>query len=172
MGDAEPVGQDRLQPGALLLGLVQVVDVPQHHVAGEGGDVAGQAPQVDVVDLGHGRILGQDPLHLGGRDVTRGRFEPGIAPNYTFFKGSRTPLTVSVPITFGLGNEFYGGETFGYFSVGPQLSVPLDFVPEGFGKWTYSIGYKYYRLGDTTSAIAPNGDADQHLISTSISAKF
>ncbi len=68
-------------------------------------------------------------------------YEFGIAPSYTFLPKSSYPITLSAPFTVGLGSGgggtgFYGNNNFGYFSVGPQLSVPLAFIPSGFGSWT------------------------------------
>jgi hypothetical protein len=76
-------------------------------------------------------------------------YELGIAPNYTFMPKSTYPITVAVPFTVGLGDSggFYGNNNFGYFSVGPSVSVPLAFIPSGFGSWTLTAAYTYYYEG-------------------------
>ncbi len=99
-------------------------------------------------------------------------FEPSITPNYTFFSSSKYPLNVGLNGTLGLGKQFYAGDTFGYLAVGPQVSVPLGFIPSDFGKWTLSAGYRYYYLGNTTAAVAPGGDHSQSLYSVSLGLKF
>jgi hypothetical protein len=99
-------------------------------------------------------------------------FSPQIAPNYTFFRHSSTPVTVSVPIYAGLGSGFYAGKTLGYFAFGPQVSVKLGFVPQQFGTWTFSAGYRYYHLGSTTAAIAPGQNSTQHLFNASLGLVF
>jgi hypothetical protein len=91
-------------------------------------------------------------------------FEPGISPNYTFFSGSQYPVNLAFPIAVGLGNRFYAGDTYGYLSVGPQVSVPLAFIPLKYGKWTASLGYRYINLGPTTAAIAPGGRNSQNQV--------
>ena len=59
----------------------------------------------------------------------------GIAPGYTFFAESAYPLAVSVPLAVGLSlSDYYefgtgSDETFGYFSGGVSVSVPLAFIP-------------------------------------------
>ena len=88
-------------------------------------------------------------------------FEPGISPNYTFFS-ARISCQSCFPIAVGLGNKFYAGDTYGYLSVGPQVSVPLAFIPLKYGKWTASLGYRYINLGPTTAAIAPGGRNSQN----------
>jgi hypothetical protein len=99
-------------------------------------------------------------------------YEPSITPNYTFFSTSKYPLNVGLNATLGLGSQFYGHDTFGYLAVGPQISVPLGFIPADFGKWVLSAGYRYYDLGNTTAAIAPGHDHSQNLYSLSLGLKF
>jgi hypothetical protein len=98
-------------------------------------------------------------------------FAPGITPNYTFFTGSKMPVTCSLPLTVGLGSSFYAGSTFGYFAVGPRISVPLRFIPEKCGAWTLSIGYRYYRLGNTTTQFAGQ-HSNQNNINMSAEMRF
>ena len=87
-------------------------------------------------------------------------YELGIAPSYTFLPKATYPITLSTPVTLGLGDDhgFYQGNTFGYFSAGPTISVPLAFIPSGFGAWTVSASYLYYYEGTTVRAFnASNG---------------
>jgi hypothetical protein len=78
-------------------------------------------------------------------------YELGLAPSYTFLPKATYPITLSIPATVGLGDDhgFYQGNTFGYVSAGPTISVPLAFIPSGFGSWTLSASYLYYYLGTT-----------------------
>jgi hypothetical protein len=87
-------------------------------------------------------------------------YEIGLAPTYTFLKDSQYPITATLPITVGLGdqNGFYAGNTFGYFTTGLNVSVPLAFVPSCFGAWTTTAGFNYYRLGNTAAAYSGSGD--------------
>lgn len=99
-------------------------------------------------------------------------YEIGIAPAHTF-----GPVTLTVPLTVGLGDsKFYGGDTYGYFSAGANLSVPLSFIPAGFGKWTASSGVTFYNQGtNAAAASAPginNGDKTQWVFSGSIGMTF
>ena len=85
-------------------------------------------------------------------------YEVGIAPSYTFLPKSTYPITVALPTTVGLGDDhgFYAGNTFGYLAAGPSISVPLAFIPSGFGSWTVTAAYTYYLEGTTVRA-ANNG---------------
>jgi hypothetical protein len=90
-------------------------------------------------------------------------YEIGIAPSFTFMKESKYPLTLTLPQTAGFGSSGFYGTGFGYFSSGGTLSVPLAFIPSGFGSWTASVGGTYYYLGPRTSdlggfATFSNGD--------------
>ena len=99
-------------------------------------------------------------------------FEPGITPNYTFFAESKTPLNVALDVRVGLGSSFYNGDTVGYVSAGPQITAPLGFIPESYGAWTASAGYRYYWLNDNLEAIAPAQRGDQHLFQFSVGLTF
>jgi len=95
-------------------------------------------------------------------------FEIGLAPGYT-----AGPVTFTVPITVGLGGgHFYGDETFGYFATGLQISVPLSFIPECYGKWTFSGGYTWYLLGDNVADATATGHESQHVLQGAIGLTF
>lgn len=99
-------------------------------------------------------------------------FEFGIAPSRTF-----GAATVTVPLTVGLGDDkFYGGDTYGYFSAGANVSVPLSFIPEGYGKWTFSTGVTYYNQGSAAAAASSpginDGGSNQWVFSGAIGMTF
>jgi hypothetical protein len=99
-------------------------------------------------------------------------FELGLAPNYTILKGSAYPVTFTVPLTLGLGDDkFYNGDTYGYFTTGLTASTKLAFIPDAYGSWTGSIGYKYYNLGDQV-AKTDAGNNDQNVIFVSVGCSF
>jgi hypothetical protein len=100
--------------------------------------------------------------------------EFGIAPSYTFLPKSTYPITVSVPATVGFSGQggFYGNDWFGYFSVGPTISVPLAFIPSGFGAWTLTAGYTYYSLGDGPQDAAADLKRSQHVWSGALGCTF
>ena len=88
----------------------------------------------------------------------------GIAPGYTFFADAAYPLSVTVPLAVGLSvSDYYefgtgADDTFGYFSGGVTLAVPLAFIPPDFGKWVVKAGVTVLYLGDNLKAI---NDGDQ-----------
>lgn len=88
----------------------------------------------------------------------------GLAPGYTFFKESKLPVNLSVPLTFGFSLRHYytlpGGEddTWGYFQFGPVLTAPLNFIPKTFGQWTLKAGVEFLELGNNLKQI--NGLSD------------
>ena len=83
----------------------------------------------------------------------------GIAPGYTFLADSAYPLALSVPLAVGLSlGDYYefgtgSDDTFGYFSAGATLSVPLAFIPPEFGKWLVKAGVQVLFLGDNLKAV-------------------
>jgi hypothetical protein len=58
-------------------------------------------------------------------------------------------LSLSDYYEFGTGSD----DTFGYFSGGVTLSVPLGFIPAQFGKWLAKAGVTVLYLGDNLKAI-------------------
>ncbi len=95
-------------------------------------------------------------------------YEFGLAPSHTF-----GPVTFSIPLTVGLGsNGFYAGQTFGYASAGLQVSIPLSFVPECYGKWTFSGGYTYYELGDNVADATATGHESHHVLQGAVGLTF
>jgi len=75
-------------------------------------------------------------------------YEVGITPGLPTYG----PLSVTLPITAGFGNSgFYVNNGFGYFSVGPQASVALPFIPSRFGSWALTGGVTYYYLNGSVA---------------------
>jgi hypothetical protein len=89
---------------------------------------------------------------LGAAGASLGQYyEVGIAPSFTFLKSSKYPITLTLPVTVGLGSNGFYGTGFGYASAGGNFSVPLAFIPSSFGSWTANAGGTYYYLGKGTA---------------------
>jgi hypothetical protein len=64
-------------------------------------------------------------------------------------------VTFTFPVELGLAIDDYyeredGSEnTFGYLSWGLKASVPLAFVPESAGSWTFGLSGKGYYFSNT-----------------------
>jgi hypothetical protein len=112
----------------------------------------------------HVTVLGELPAPgQAGLQPGAWYYEAGLAPSYTFAKGSAYPVTFSVPLTAGFGsNGFYGVDNFGYFSAGAQLSVPMAFIPSCYGTWTFTTGYTYYYLGNALQQFSAGNEGDGH----------
>ena len=87
----------------------------------------------------------------------------GLAPGYTFFAESSYPLTISLPMTFGFSLKDYytvngHNQTFGYFSWGPLISMPLKFIPAKFGSWSAKGGVQFLMLNSNLKAVNTGGD--------------
>lgn len=94
-------------------------------------------------------------------------FEAGIAPGFPI-----GPVTVTIPVTAGFGdNNFYAGDTLGYISAGPTVSMPLKFIPECYGSWTASVSALYYYLSDNNAAFN-RGDHNKVVGTFTLSAAF
>lgn len=81
----------------------------------------------------------------------------GLAPGYTFFTDSTTPLNVSLPMTFGFSLKDYytvdGGQTFGYFSGGPLFTAQLKFIPPEYGNWSLRAGVQLLVLNSNLETV-------------------
>jgi hypothetical protein len=85
----------------------------------------------------------------------------GLAPAYTFFADSATPLNVSAPITLGFSlSDYYTvdgkNQTFGYFSGGPLFTAPLKFIPAEYGNWSLRAGVQFLVLNSNLERINTN----------------
>ena len=96
--------------------------------------------------------------------------ELGVGPSFALTEDGDYPLTLSIPISVGLGfSDFYeDDEAFGYASAGAVLSVPLAFIPAEYGAWTASVGGYYYHYGDGVDDFnqGPGGDEDGIFVGT------
>ena len=80
-------------------------------------------------------------------------FQLGIDPTYS---SKACPVKVELPTYVSLvGSDFYqrfsgaaGGSGVGVFSTELKVSVPLDFIPKGYGHWTAYAGFQYYYLNN------------------------
>lgn len=85
----------------------------------------------------------------------------GLAPGYTFLDGSQFPVNISLPLTFGFSLKDYytvngQDQTFGYFSGGPLITVPLNFIPNTFGNWSLKAGVQFLVLNSNLKAVNNN----------------
>ena len=99
----------------------------------------------------------------------------GIEPSHTYESTPIGDLTLSAPIEAGFSlSDYYegadGDESFGYFTAGIAASVPLP-SPDGFGDWTWNVGFDYLLLGESTEAIN-GGSSDEWILHSGISFEF
>lgn len=101
----------------------------------------------------------------GGSDAgtNKGTYlEIAFEPTFEDVLGSgNAPVTLSIPMTLGLGLEDYyedgmgNDDTFGYFDIGAVLSTPLSgLIPADYGAWTASFGVHAIFLGDSAENIS------------------
>ncbi len=115
-----------------------------------------------------------------------GYFELGIEPAAPL---EDAPVSLSFPVTLGLSlNDYYqyqalaeghheddghdhdeeehyelhSGGTFGFFSIGASLGIPLN-VGEEFGEWGLALGVNMLRLGEGAKAI-DGGDSSTKIL--------
>ena len=86
--------------------------------------------------------------------------ELGIEPSLPL---DDAPVGVSFPVAIGLSpSDYYdpGGVngTFGFFSVGAMLGVPISGIPAEFGSWDFTAGVQLLFFGDVLKTINDSDD--------------
>jgi hypothetical protein len=86
--------------------------------------------------------------------------ELGLEPGMSF---PNSAIAASFPVAVGLSLKDYyeadtGNTTFGFFSVGAMLSMPLSAIPARYGSWEITGGVNLLMFGDALKAI--NGSDD------------
>ncbi len=94
-----------------------------------------------------------DPLgkYPGAPPGSSQYFELGIAPAYTLKKPEikfELPVRVLLPSADFYGEYYDDASTVGLIEVGLKGTLPLKFVPPGFGFWNFHAGFKYMSFQD------------------------
>ncbi|HWB58339.1 MAG TPA: hypothetical protein VG733_02560 [Chthoniobacteraceae bacterium] len=114
-------------------------------------------------------------------------FVLGVDPKYTV-KTAWEPITFELPTFVSVvSDHFYqrkdgspGGSGVGVFSSEFKASIPLDFVPKGYGHWTAYAGFQYYYIANhgaldgnsVFGASAPDRNHDLYQFHTGIQIFF
>lgn len=92
---------------------------------------------------------------------------------------SGTPLgdvSISFPIEAGFSlSDYYevagNDEAFGYLSAGVSTTIPLGFMPEGYGDWSLNTGVDFLMLGDNTE-IYNSGEDSEWIFHAGVTLEF
>jgi hypothetical protein len=78
-------------------------------------------------------------------------FDVGITPSYTFEKISlkvEAPIRALFPDKRFYG-EYYGkSSTVGLYELGLKGTIPMNFMPKGYGNWSFHAGVRYMKFVD------------------------
>jgi hypothetical protein len=90
-------------------------------------------------------------------------YELGARPSFTLNNSETYPVSLSVPLTVGLGSNYFDlgpGEDdfFGYFRGGLIFGVPLAFIPADYGTWSVSAGAYIYTFGNNLETVNEGDD--------------
>ena len=83
----------------------------------------------------------------------------GIQPGFKLFEDAKYPVSVTFPMTLGLGLDDYyefntgNNSTFGYFDLGLVVGIPLAFIPATYGTWEIHAGVHFFFLGDNLETV-------------------
>ena len=128
-------------------------------------EVSGKATDADLPYAVYG------PSAHSGKYAAPGEsyyIQTGIDPTYVLKDG----IKLEVPVDFLLPNQRFYGEYYGessalgLWAVGGKVTVPMNFMPEGYGHWGFHVGVKYmyfvdnnlYNLNEFNSPGKPTRD--------------
>jgi hypothetical protein len=112
-------------------------------------ELVGKATDADVPEA----VFGPSPN--SGSHPAPGEsfyFEVGVDPSYTFKDVGN--LKLEAPCRVLLPNERFYGEyyanasTVGLYELGLKASLPMNFVPPGYGHWSCHAGFRYMHFVD------------------------
>lgn len=78
-------------------------------------------------------------------------FEFGLDPSYTIKDWDlklEAPLRVLLPDSDFYGEYYAPSSTLGLYEVGIKASLPLKFMPKGYGNWGFHAGFRYMGFED------------------------
>jgi len=94
---------------------------------------------------------------LGGASGTESGayFQLDIAPGMRLIEDPVMPIDLSFPVSVGLAldGNYYNGDIFGFAKYGPQLTVPIRFIPEDYGSCAMTAAVSFYSLGTNARAL-------------------
>jgi hypothetical protein len=96
-------------------------------------------------------------------------FELGARPTFTIVQSETYPVTMAVPLTLGMGDDYFDltdtdDDTLGYFRSGLIFGLPLAFIPSDFGTWSVNAGAYLYTFGNNLEEA--NLDDDPWVVGT------
>jgi hypothetical protein len=112
-------------------------------------EVDGKATDADVPEA----VFGPSPK--SGAHAAPGSsyyFELGVDPSYTFKEAAglklEAPLRVLLPNERFYGNYYAPSSTVGLFELGAKATLPMNFIPPGYGHWSCHLGFRYQYFVD------------------------
>jgi hypothetical protein len=112
----------------------------------DGKATAAQVPY--VVDP-----LGKGPQALPGSSWY---FDIGITPSYTFENVGglkvEAPMRILLPDSEFYGEYYAESSTIGLYELGLKATIPMKFMPKGYGNWSFHAGFKYQHFEDENLA--------------------
>jgi hypothetical protein len=98
-----------------------------------------------------------DPLGMGPQPLPDSSwyFDVGIAPGYTFEKIGlklEAPLRMLIPDSEFYGEYYASTETIALYEAGAKATIPMKFMPKGYGNWSFHAGVKYQYFADENLA--------------------
>ncbi len=107
-------------------------------------------------------------------------FQAGIDPTYTFDKLGglklEAPIDVLLPNSDFYGEYYASASTVGLVAASLKGTIPLNFMPKGYGHWSFHAGFKYmyfvddnlYNLNSFNSPGKPTRDTWQVFAGVSV----
>lgn len=77
-------------------------------------------------------------------------FDVGVDPGYTFKDGIKLelPCRIMLPDDRFYGDYYAASSTIGIWQVGIKATVPMNFMPAGYGHWSFDAGVNFLYFVD------------------------
>jgi hypothetical protein len=101
---------------------------------------------------------------LGGENACV--LQVGVKPTYAFDQVDDYPITIGLPFNVGYFTDPYqggDGAGIGYLNAGISATVPLAFIPKGYGNWTASLSEVYFHTYEND---IPGNPANNFFVTT------
>ncbi len=102
-----------------------------------------------------GGVIGLPPVNPNAKHPAPGSssyFDVGVAPGYTFKDAGglklEAPLRVLLPDERFYGDFYHSSSTVGLYELGVKATLPMNFMPAGYGHWSVHAGVKYINFVD------------------------
>lgn len=82
-----------------------------------------------------------------------------VEPGFTLIESETYPVDISFPAAVGFGDsDYYADSGYAWSTIGVAMAMPLHFIPNKYGDWTFGAALKYYHTDDEAIPVNPEDE--------------